>query len=280
MMKQHKLGVVMACILVAFCTLHVAASAPFAVDQQIVEHNMDAGGRVSGSIVATNPGDQPVKINIVPVDYVRNAKGDTVKATQEQLERSLFPYIALSASSLTLEPKSSAKLDYIIDMPETAEGSYWLAVYFEPETGTVVQGGALEGRPEVTFNFNLKIRYEVMFLVTINGTDNPNGAVTGMRQISQSDGLAFEVDFRNTGNVYYGAGGRVEIRDQTGATVAELPLERTFALPNQSYTFEVSDGSLQLPPGDYIALAVVDFGGDKLVAGQLRFAIHGREEAR
>ncbi|MBN1825046.1 MAG: SPOR domain-containing protein [Candidatus Eisenbacteria bacterium] len=86
------------------------------------------------------------------------------------------------------------------------------------------------------------------------------------------------VRVENTGNSILRCTGRAEIRDGGGAALDTLALgvEGRFTLfPGGTRELRVS-GDRDLAPGTYTALAIVDFGGDYLVAGDAVFEVPDR----
>jgi P pilus assembly chaperone PapD len=87
----------------------------------------------------------------------------------------------------------------------------------------------------------------------------------GQRRIS--------IQFRNSGEVHLAAKGRVEIRRADNSVVAEVPISEFPTLPGAVRQLEVNVPSTTLP-GNYVALALIDFGGSEIAAGELELTLH------
>lgn len=255
-------------IVLGLGTLPVTAS--FSINQQLIEVQARRNEDTAGIITVSNHSDEPMTIRVIPADYIRDSEGGVKTPAAGETPYSLFPYISLSSNSISLEPNSSYNLEYVINFPEEVDGSRWFALYFEPDVEPFVPDDG--DSDKANFSIRLVVAYRTLILATAEGTEAPNGAVTGMRMVV--DQLEFEVDLHNTGNVYYRATGWLDIRDEQGETVKTIPIERSFVLPEQTLTIRVIDDELDLSHGKYLALAVIDFGGEQLVAGQLVFDVN------
>lgn len=257
-------------VLILLSLAAIPTHASFSIDQQLIEVQARHGESLVRVIRVTNFSDEPMNISVKPADYIRDADGNVYTPDVGENEYSLFPYVSLSSTYISLEPHGSYDLEYAINFPEEVEGSRWLALYFEPDIEPITPRGA--DPDQANFSIQVVIAYRTLLLATVTGTEAPDGTITGIRA-AREPSLCFEVDLLNTGNVYYRATGWLDIRDEQGATVTTMPIDRSFVLPDQTLTIQVADDELDLAPGRYLALAVVDFGGDQLVAGQLIFDV-------
>jgi hypothetical protein len=78
------------------------------------------------------------------------------------------------------------------------------------------------------------------------------------------------IRFHNTGGVHLLAKGRLEFRRLDNSLAAEAPIAEFPTLPGATRKVMV-DTPVGLAPGDYVVLALIDFGGAELVAGQIDF---------
>ncbi len=100
-----------------------------------------------------------------------------------------------------------------------------------------------------------------------------DGRVRGLSVGRDPEGrLVAKVAFENTGTTFLRPSGRVEVRDRTGQTVGSTPIEPFRVLPGATRELAVAlpEG---LAPGVYVALAILDFGAEFLVAGQAGFEL-------
>lgn len=195
----------------------------------------------------------------VNVDVLDSAGGkfDTV-------DRSNGDWLEVSPLRFRLNEGESQEVTFKIQVPQGAEGTYWGMIFVEGSPRLQEREGATVLAIE---RFGVKI-YE-----TVPGTEVLSGKITRLRKIEE-DPLSFEVSFENTGNVQLRPSGRIDILSQTGNVVQTLLVEEFLLLPGAVREVRAVGQSNSLPPGRYLALAVLDFGNpDYLTAGQLAFDV-------
>jgi hypothetical protein len=82
---------------------------------------------------------------------------------------------------------------------------------------------------------------------------------------------AVQLAFRNVGEVQLLVGGHLEVRRDDNSVVHRAALDAVPVLPSAQRLLTVSVPAL--PRGRYIVLALLDFGGSELVAGQLEYEV-------
>lgn len=263
-------------IVVAALTLLVHSPAlgqmDFSVDRQRIDLSVMPGGEVVGSFRVANHTDAPLPIRVTPVDYAMNEFGQIVTPEAGTTERSLLPYLVVSPTSFTLEPGGFTDVRYVVNVPDDFDGSHWIAFLTRRDDGRP-SSVEEQGDAALSIQFRFHLVYRTLMVVTAKGTERSAARVTGIEPGVTDEGLNFHVNVRNEGNVNFRADGRVEIRDSEGMTVSAAPLSAVSVLPGHERTLTTRRPVDELSSGDYIALAIVDFGGDYLTAGQLRFSV-------
>jgi hypothetical protein len=81
-----------------------------------------------------------------------------------------------------------------------------------------------------------------------------------------------EVEFENTGEGPLRPEGEIELRTVGGEVVGVLDVPAFSVLPGRIRRASVPV-ELDLTPGEYLAIPILDFGGDYLAGGQARFSV-------
>jgi hypothetical protein len=97
---------------------------------------------------------------------------------------------------------------------------------------------------------------------TTRATTVANAPAATKRQIS--------VLFHNTGGTHLLSKGRLEFRRIDNSLAAQVAIPEFPTLPGATRKVLV-DVPAGLTPGDYVVLALIDFGGAELVAGQIDY---------
>jgi hypothetical protein len=124
-----------------------------------------------------------------------------------------------------------------------------------------------------------RLRYAIRFVVNIKEGALPEGKISAMTvsapeaaDAEHQDGFFVRVLFENTGNAYLKPIGYVDIRTIDGQSVAKAGIKEFYVFPGKSIWVDVYVDKLP-GSGQYLGLAVLDYGGQALVAGEARFGI-------
>ncbi len=260
-------------LLVPLCSFAQLAvpSAPFYL-------NVSAEETMTFSLKIENLGEEPEGATVYLGDWERDFNGNIQYLSPGTLPQSLANWIKISPTSFTIKGGGDREIRFTISVPEGEEGSRWAVLFIqrEPELAEeVVKRGEEERRVVIRSVF----RYAIRIYQTVPGTEKREGKVTdiGVNLTEGGYPVKIKVEFENTGNTFLKPTGWVEFRDmEEGKTVAKIDIPEFPILPGRKRALEVSYQK-ELPPGKYITLAVIDYGGDNLVAGQAFFELRGKE---
>ena len=105
-------------------------------------------------------------------------------------------------------------------------------------------------------------RIQSIFLVTVKSESLVlEGAIEDVVPIALAENtLGFRVEVHNAGNVHFYPKGQIELLNAEGDTVGQVNLPDTPPVyPGTTRAFELA-GTIVVPPGDYEAVASVDYG--------------------
>lgn len=232
------------------------------------ELTIPQGGTRIFFVQVTNVGDKPSRVRIYQGDWDEDLYNRDRYFSPGALERSGANWIRFSPEGFSLGPQETEEVRVEVSVPkdDTLYGSYWSLLFVEEESiPTKAEGGQA--------GVNTVMRYGIKLFVTLQGTEMTDGAITNMKILTaEENGLFFEITFENRGNAVLHPTGYLEVRDEEGDTIRELNIDRFTILPEHSETSKVLT---QKPEqiGQYTALAVLQFGADYLVAGELVFKV-------
>jgi P pilus assembly chaperone PapD len=90
--------------------------------------------------------------------------------------------------------------------------------------------------------------------------------------VSQPARQRIAIQFSNSGQVHLAAKGRIEFRRLDNSIAMQIPIAEFPTLPGAVRRLEL-DVPPTIPAGSYIALALIDFGGADIAAGQLELSL-------
>ena len=187
---------------------------------------------------------------------------------------SLCDWFTFDKQEFEVKAGATEELVLSITRPEDAlEAAYWGGFSIEPV------GEISEVRLEEGVGFKVKAVFVGVILQSDPTVVERSGRITAMDvQVadSQPEGertVAVSATVANTCRNILRTDVRFEVRDVSGNVVATQELKDRAVLPNHARIFTASFTADDWPPGQYLALVIVDYGGETLTGGQWPFEI-------
>lgn len=228
------------------------AAAQFSVQPVIIEMSGPQGS--TATIAIRNEGTQELQMRLYTGDFDQDIGGGHTFAEPGTLPSScggsieVFPEAVLVPPGETREARLSMS-----DVDRTC----WSIVFVEStapnQTGMVVAQ---------------RIGVKVYGIDSAASRDGEIEAVT----VEEGPELVLGLTFRNLGTRPTRPEGEVEIRSVEGEVVAVVPVEPFSVLPGHDRRVRIPL-SVELGPGLYLAVPILDFGADFLVGGQATFEV-------
>jgi hypothetical protein len=245
--------------------LPAAASAEIVVSPLTIEIPAAPGDVQTGAFVVRNAGTEAEEVSVSAFGYTLDASGGLLL---DPVVRSLVPSLSFAPTAFTVQPGQETRVEFTFAAPMEA-GDHWAVFFVDGSHVTPI--GSTTG--DVVTSIGVKIRYGVK-VIQRDPAAVRDGAVLSM-QLAATEPPSVAVEFANLGtSVLRKASGWLEFRDVTGAVVASAVLDEFTTLPGgvRDLLVKIPDEVLAVR-GTYLALCVVDFGGERLVAGELQFAV-------
>jgi P pilus assembly chaperone PapD len=206
----------------------------------------------------------PLEIQISLADWDRDITGENRFYPPGTLPRSAAPWLSVSPLRFDLEPNKQQEVRFSIKVPSDIAGTYWAAI--------MVEAAPKQTRPQPPgTTVIVRRRFAVKVLETPPGTGTKDGriALIDVRGLNPPNYL---VEFENRGTIHAPrVTGRIELRDEKGTLLEKLDLESFPILPGAKRLLKVTSARKKgdlLPPGKYLVVAVLDYGGETLAGGQ------------
>lgn len=240
-----------------------------------MEHHLQvpAGDEGSTRIVIRNTAESPIAVKLYMADSRFDTDGREQDVDPGEVARSCAPWVQLKDFLLEIAPGETRHTELRLAVPGDATGSYWTKVYIE-ETG--VPQAMRSGQEDRRYRVLMRQRVGIRIFQDVPGTQILDAAVTDVQvEPSPGSGRGFSIKVANRGNALLRCQGHLEIRDPHGDVSEVLPLGTDgefWIFPGGRRNLS-TESHLPLSPGVYTALAIVDFGGDFLVAGEQIFKV-------
>jgi len=268
----------------ALCAVGVVvsqrASAQLLVDPLEVSLTSAGTSRVSGSFSLTNTTDAAVQATITRQDWDRVENGDNRFLPAGSTGTSCGAMLSASPVSIRLEPHSSRIIRLGVQTTSAPTKECW-DIFFVEE---VAQHAAVKGNSlQYIFRTGVKVYVAPPGLARDGAVENmavedvPVKPSTASTKLANSTGASpqttkrqIAITFHNTGGMHVLAKGRLEFRRLDNSLAMQVPIEEFPTLPGATRKVMV-DAPSGLAAGDYVVLALIDFGGAEIVAGQIDY---------
>jgi P pilus assembly chaperone PapD len=262
--------------------LSEAASAQLLVDPLEVTMVTAGNGRVSASFTLANTSDSPVQATITRQDWDRQENGDNRFLPAGTTGTSCGSLLTASPLSIRIDPRTTRIIRLGVQNAAALARECW-DIFFVEEVPqrTAVRGNSLQ----YIFRTGVKVYVAPSGLKrdgAVEGMDVEEVAVKEAASSTATTKTAsaaspatkkqISIRFHNTGGTHLVSKGRLEFRRLDNSLAMEAPIAEFPTLPGaiRKVLVDVPTG---LAAGDYVVLALIDFGGAELVAGQIDFQV-------
>jgi P pilus assembly chaperone PapD len=274
-------GTVLALCAVIGTLVSQPALAQLLVDPLEVTMISAGNGRVSASFSMANSSDNPVQATITRQDWNREENGDNRFLPAGTSGASCGAMLTASPLSVRIDPHTTRIIRLGVQNAAALTKECWDIFFVEevPQRASV-RGNSLQ----YIFRTGVKVYLAPPGL-------KRDGAVEGMAvevvpvapaaasstsasktavMASAATKKQISIRFHNSGGTHLAAKGRLEFRRLDNSLAMQVPIAEFPSLPGaiRKVNVDVPSG---LAAGDYIVLALIDFGGSELVAGQIDF---------
>ncbi len=273
-------GTVLALCAVIGVVVSQSASAQLLVDP--LEVTMLAAGtnRVSASFSLANTSDKAVQATITRSDWDRLENGDNRFVPTGSTGTSCGAILGVSPLSVRVEPHGSRIVRLSLQPGAALTKECW-DIFFVEE---VPQRSSTKGNSlQYIFRTGVKVYVAPPGLSRDGAIENvavedvpikrPTSSTTPVKTVASvppATKRQISVRFHNTGGMHLLGKGRLEFRRLDNSLAAEVPIPEFPTLPGATRKVMI-DVPGNLAAGDYVVLALIDFGGAELVAGQIDY---------
>ncbi|MDB5028526.1 MAG: pilus assembly protein chaperone PapD [Candidatus Eremiobacteraeota bacterium] len=260
-MRNSRLVLTLATIAVLGLAFTAPSSADISVDVSPAKYELQTqpGKQETFPITVRNTSNAPVHIVASLSDYAVGPTGSYTFSPPGKSPTSLSKTTSINPREFDLEPGSFTQVRFSVDVPANAVGEYNNLVFFT--TRPTRKGVGL----------SIVERIASKIYVMIPESTRIGGEVDDVKTQSLGDGQHYLVDFRNTGNAHVYLSGRVEIKQ--GGTVVDRVTFPPGMLVERAGKRLIDAVGKKLSPGSYSVVALVDYGGPNLVAGQANITV-------
>lgn len=273
-------GTVLALCAVIGVVVSQSASAQLLVDPLEVTIVAVGTNRVPASFSVSNTSNEVVQATITRSDWDRAENGDNRFLTAGSTGTSCGANLSVSPLSIRVEPHTSRVIRLGIQSAAPVTKECW-DIFFVEE---VPRRASAKGNSlQYIFRTGVKVyvappglsrdgAVENMAIedVAVPRTTASTTPATTIANVPAATKRQISVVFHNTGGTHLLAKGRLEFRRIDNSLAAQVTIPEFPTLPGATRKVML-DVPAGLTPGDYVVLALIDFSGAELVAGQIDY---------
>jgi len=273
-------GTVLALCAVIGVVVSQSASAQLLVDPLEVTILATGTNRVPASFSVSNTSNEVVQATITRSDWDRAENGDNRFVAAGSTGTSCGANLSVSPLSIRVEPHTSRVIRLGIQSGAAVPKECWDIFFVEeiPRRASA-KGNSLQ----YIFRTGVKVYVAPPGLSRDGAVENmaiedvpvprPTASTTPATTVANVPAATkrqISVVFHNTGGTHLLAKGRLEFRRIDNSLAAQVTIPEFPTLPGATRKVML-DVPAGLTPGDYVVLALIDFGGAELVAGQIDY---------
>ena len=233
--------------------------------------------RVFSSFSLTNNTDAAVQATVSRSDWDRAENGDNRFLASGSTGKSCGQMLSVSPLSVRIEPHTSRVVRLAAQTTAPLSRECWDIVFIEE----VPQRAPSKGNSlQYIFRTGVKVyivppglprdgaieNMEIVDAPAKSAASAARNASSGANPVKHQ----VAVRFHNTGEMHLVSKGHLEFRRLDNSLAREVSIDEFPTLPGATRRILV-DIPTDLAAGDYVVLALVDFGGAELVAGQIDY---------
>jgi P pilus assembly chaperone PapD len=232
-------------------------AAQVSVDQAEVFLDPSVRGPRVASFNVTNEGAAPVQVSIYLGDWERREDGEHNFPPPGTLPHSCAKYLQVFPLSLRLPPGARQAVRLAQSGADSLKSACWSIAFVETNAPSTAAGR------QVTYVTRLGVKIYLLPPGLTKEGDVEEMAV----QRGDSGGRRIAITFHATGGMPLWVHGTLEYRRADNSVAATDSIAEFPVLPNARRRIAVR--ARQLAPGKYLALALLDYGGSEIAAGQI-----------
>jgi P pilus assembly chaperone PapD len=242
-----------------------AAQVDLVVSPIRAEHQVQAGTSETNVILVKTVGTGPERIKVYLEDWQLDAKGDVTYSRAGTNPHSSSAWLQVNPTDFRLDP-GTREVRYTLTVPPGVKpGTYWTAIVLESLP-------AIEGKQPIGRKMGVHGRIGVVVYETV-GKPEIKADFKDFQVHPARGKLTFNLTLTNSGTAFY----RIKkswviLKNSQGKEVSRIEVPDIPVLPGTSRDLEFAK-ELTLPPGEYLAEAVLDVGRSALLGSKKNFTI-------
>jgi hypothetical protein len=228
-----------------------------------LEISVPSGATYNIPVTVHNSSFDPVHVQASMVDFTVGLDGSYEFSRPGSRPNSLLKFAAIKPREFDLAPDTTQQVQLTVQIPQVPgmSGEYAGIVFFQTRPPR---------RPGAAVAFSVRVASKIY--ETIPGTVQISGAITKMVAAPSPRGEVYRITYKNTGNAHVYLRGQLTV--QRGNSVVDQLGIASGDLVERGGTRLMEAVGHKLEPGQYVAIATIDYGGKTQTGGEIAFEVH------
>jgi P pilus assembly chaperone PapD len=253
--------------LLGFLAAPRSASAQLSVDELEVFLRPGTSGQTTGVIRVTNDTDKAVQAMLEVQDWNRDEGGANHFHPLGSTKGTCRDKVKVFPASLRIDAHRTEPVR--ITYEGDAAGSCWAIVFLQ--TNEPPKASSTQSQITYVIRTGVKVYVEPETAKREGDVDSVSVVQLNASPTDSTKVPGVSVLFHNTGQAHLKPNGAVEVRSADNQVVAKMDISEFPIAPGDTRRINLALPNIK--PGRYIALALLDYGGTEIAAGQLEFEI-------
>ena len=263
-------------------TLPLSLLANISVSPLFIDFHASSNQEEKKSIEIANHGETSITFNVYAHDFDIDTKGQETEETEASQQHGCTQFLSIQPSGqIELAPGQKQAVTLSLNITEPSPSFQWGKLFVEqvsPSAPINKEQGAHR------FQLFIKQRWEVRLHQSPRLSLKKDLEIHDLQVVEEAKEEApyMLVTVKNTGDDFLKCTGYLEIKDMQGQAIQVLPLgsQGKFIIYPQKTRILKAPLAQTLSQGSYLALAVLDYGGENLIAGELELSVGEEDDAQ
>jgi hypothetical protein len=247
---------------------HAAETVGFQISPPVQTLAMDRGTSTRKTIKVTNLTNSQMTLQLGKANFVAKGEEGEVELVDNAAPLySLSPYFTLSQPTVTIAPRSTAEVQFVLSVPEDAEpGGRYGSITFNTIATTLPSGqsGAV-----------VRQQLAALVFLRINGAANEQLAISSFgpdKSFYEYGPVGFTARVKNLGNVHEKPTGEIVVKNMLGFKTATVKLDDKLVIPQATRKINATLNK-KLLFGNYTATLTLHNGKIQTLTAKTSFTV-------
>lgn len=213
---------------------------PAVTAQGYFVYELAAGDEASGSVRLSNPGTEPVTVQLVAVDAETAQAGGSAYAAADATPTAVGRWLRPAESEVALDPGEQRSVGFTVEAPPDAAPGQYLAGIAAFVAATPQGAPTAVALNQAGASITMQTRYVIGVQIDVPGAWTPSLTITGAEALEQPSGTKLGITINNDGDTFLQPEGSVTLVNAAATPILEQPIALDTVVTGTDLTYPVA----------------------------------------